>query len=205
MTDVEILSTTIDRRVSAILEERQSEVIKKTLELTDAEQLLNARAKIIELKKRTLELEEGLSKKELEIEKEAALERLKVRAEQEKIQSENTKATKTQELEIQSIMNKINEEEIARKTLRTENDLKAKQREIELKAMENDSYAKKVKEIMESISPDLVAALTSKSNADMLAAVTSSMAPLAIANGESVSETTNRLLRGTSLEGLLTK
>jgi len=56
---------------------------------------------------------------------------------------------------------------------------------------------------MKSISPDLIAALTSKSNADMLATVSESMSPYAIANGESVSDTVNRLMRGTSLEGIL--
>ena len=56
---------------------------------------------------------------------------------------------------------------------------------------------------MGSISPDLAAALTSKSNEDMLATVTKAMSPYAIARGESVSEVTNNLLRGTSLEKVI--
>lgn len=56
---------------------------------------------------------------------------------------------------------------------------------------------------MKSISPDLIAALTSKSNADMLATVSESISPYAIAGNESVSEVVNRLMRGTSLEGAL--
>ena len=52
---------------------------------------------------------------------------------------------------------------------------------------------------------DLVAALSSKSNADMLAAVTEAMAPYALASGESIAETTDKLLRGTSLEGVITQ
>lgn len=52
--------------------------------------------------------------------------------------------------------------------------------------------------------PDLVAALTSTSNASMLETVTKSMAPYAIARGnESVAEVTDRLLRGTNLEKLI--
>jgi len=37
----------------------------------------------------------------------------------------------------------------------------------------------------------------------MLETVTASMAPVAIAKGESVADVTNKLLRGTSLEGVL--
>jgi hypothetical protein len=48
-----------------------------------------------------------------------------------------------------------------------------------------------------------VAAMTTKSNEDMLSAVTEAMAPYAIAKGESIAQTVNTLLRGTSLEGIL--
>lgn len=56
---------------------------------------------------------------------------------------------------------------------------------------------------MSSISPELIASMTSEANADILAAVTGSLAPYAMAKGESVAEFTNKLLRGTSLENIL--
>ena len=56
---------------------------------------------------------------------------------------------------------------------------------------------------MGAISEDLVAAMTSKSNNEMLVAVSEAMAPWAMAEGESVPNTVNKILRGTPLEGLL--
>ena len=56
---------------------------------------------------------------------------------------------------------------------------------------------------MKSIGPDLVAALNSTSNAQVLEAVTKTMAPYALAKGQSVADFTDTLLRGTTLEGLL--
>jgi hypothetical protein len=56
---------------------------------------------------------------------------------------------------------------------------------------------------MESVSPQLVAAMTSKANADTLKAVSQGMAPYAIANGESIADTVNKLMRGTTLESVL--
>ena len=56
---------------------------------------------------------------------------------------------------------------------------------------------------MSSITPGLIEALSASSKAELLGKVAESMSPYAIANGESVSETVNRLVRGTSLENLI--
>ena len=78
--------------------------------------------------------------------------------------------------------------------------------EKELAAIEKakqEAYAETVAKIMASVTPDLVAAMTSKSNASMLETVTQAMAPYALAQGESIAEVTNRLLRGTTLEEVI--
>ena len=77
--------------------------------------------------------------------------------------------------------------------------------QAEIKKAEQDAYAATVERIMKSVSPDLIAALSTKANADLMIEATKSMSPYAIANGESVSDTVNKLMRGTSLEGLLNK
>lgn len=57
---------------------------------------------------------------------------------------------------------------------------------------------------MESISEDLVAALTTSSKNAMTADIATSLAPYALANrDESVSDVVNKLLRGTTLEDTL--
>ena len=75
----------------------------------------------------------------------------------------------------------------------------------EIEKAKQDAYAETVKKIMESISPDLVAALTTKSNADLVIEATKNMSPVALAKGESVADTVNTLLRGTPLEEVLDK
>ena len=60
-----------------------------------------------------------------------------------------------------------------------------------------------MKEIVTSITPDLVAALSTKANADLLETATANMTPLAIAQNEYVADTINKLLRGTTLEGVI--
>ena len=65
------------------------------------------------------------------------------------------------------------------------------------------AYAETIKQIVSAISPDLIAALTTKANANLLETATKNMSAYAIANGESVADTVNRLMRGTSLEGII--
>ena len=72
-----------------------------------------------------------------------------------------------------------------------------------VEAAKQTAYAETVAKIMESIGPDLVAAMNSRSNADMTVAISEAMAPYALAKGESVAEVVNKLLRGTTLEDVV--
>ena len=56
---------------------------------------------------------------------------------------------------------------------------------------------------MGSITPDLIAALETGGKCDLMAALAAHMSPYAIANGEGVVETTDRLLRGMPIDSSL--
>ena len=60
-----------------------------------------------------------------------------------------------------------------------------------------------IKSVMSSISPDLVAAMTSSANAEIMDSLAEHMSPYAIARGESVADVTTTLLRGTPMEEFL--
>lgn len=64
-----------------------------------------------------------------------------------------------------------------------------------------EAYAATVERIFGAITPDLTAAMNNKANAELTAVIAESMSPYAIASvGESVSDVTRKLLRGTTLE-----
>ena len=56
--------------------------------------------------------------------------------------------------------------------------------------------------VIQAISPNLLAAMKSNSNAETLRQVSKAIAPLTIAKNDGVAETINTLLRGTSLENV---
>jgi major vault protein len=203
VNDVEVLAIGVEREVARLLEAHQTEMISKTLELADADaklKLVKALAKVereeIDLSNEN-QLHAVALKHKLETDKLAKAEEIR-----EKERAAEAASVKARE-DMQKVLNAIQKEELARKKLATDAEVAKEQAYADIEAAKNAAYAETVKSIMASISPDLVAALTTKANNEMLETVTASMSPYAIAQGESVSEVTNRLLRGTSLEGLL--
>ena len=105
--------------------------------------------------------------------------------------------------DIQPLLDIIKEAELARDKKAHDAKIAADKDRADVEKVRQQTYAETVAKVMGSISEDLVAALNAKSNAEVLNAVTSTMAPYALASGESVVDFTDKLLRGTTLEGLL--
>ena len=205
VNDVEILSVGVERHVAGMLEAHQEEMIQKTLELADAENKMKVVKALAEVEKQEIELAHANKLHKMNLEQKLAEDKM---AKQEVLRAKEraAEAAATQaKQDLQKVLGQIHEAELARKKAVTDAEI-ARAKELEaIEETKNKAYAETVKEIMGAISPDLVAALTTKSNEDMLAAVAQSMSPYAIAGGESIAEVTDRLLRGTTLESLLEK
>ena len=74
-----------------------------------------------------------------------------------------------------------------------------------LEADKEKLHSDNIKKIVDSITPDLVAAIQTAAKSEMLRDVATSLSPYALASkSESVVDVTNRLLRGTGLEEIIT-
>ena len=201
--DVEVLKIDVDSDIAEMLEEHQREMIEKAMLLNDAEAKIKLVEAIAEADQK--EAEVAKAKRLHSIETKNIIETEEF-AKAQALEAKKRAAAQTKaeaELALQDILNKIEEEKLARD--KVANDAKvALQKELEaIEAAKQKTYADTVKEIVDSISPDLIAALTTKANAELLTEATKNLSPLAIARGESVASTVNTLMRGTSLEGIL--
>jgi hypothetical protein len=118
---------------------------------------------------------------------------------------EEAKCRLEAERERDTINGEIEAKKLERNKAREDQRLEIRNREIEQTTKEKQVYAETVATIMNAVSPDLIAAMQSNSNAETLRSVAESMAPLAIARGESVADTVNTLMRGTTLENVFNK
>ena len=202
--DVEVLSVSVESNVARILNEHQEEMIRNTLELSDAEKKNSIAKKLAEYEKAEAKLKSERDMYRLELKNLYETQQLKNEEELAATKREQAKAEKQAEADLQELQDAIHKAKLARDKAIEDLRLSTERQMAEIEKGKQKAYAETVEQIMGSISEDLVAAMTSKANNDMLETVTKSMSPYAIARGESVVDVTNKLLRGTSLEDTLT-
>ena len=201
--DCDVLGIDIDSEVEEMLVAHQQEMIVQSLKLADAEKRVTVAEKLAyaERKEQELRTQELIDK--MELQRAEAMRKLEIQSEVNRIQETEDIAKKQAEAEMQVLIDKIHDASLARKEKDYEQDLEYKKNLAALEQAKQQAYASTVSQIMMSIGPDLVAAMNSKSNADMTVAISEALAPYALAKGESVSDVVNKLLRGTSLEDVL--
>ena len=203
LKNIEVTLLEIAPEVAELIEEHNLDLVRKSLELSEAEKRVNlAKAlAVAEEEEQKVRYQTALNK--MELQRTEAVKKLEIQHEINNLTEAENRAKKQAEADMQSLVNEIHQAGIIRKTEEQRIAIDFENEKAKIEKAKSEAYAKTVADIMASISPDLIAALTSKSNADVLKAVSGAMSPIAIAKGESIAETTNLLLRGTPLEGLI--
>jgi major vault protein len=203
--DIEVLFVKIESDVADMLEKSQKEIIKKTLELSNATKKMDVIAKIAEYEKAEKELTFVNKIKAIELDKKYETERLAAQKELDAERRAITEAQKQAELDMQETLNAIQVAELERSKKANDLNVANERAMASIEEARNKAYADTVKSIMSSIQPDLVAALSTKANADLFIEAAKNIGPYAIAGDESISDTINKLMRGTPIEGILDK
>jgi len=201
--DVELMTVAVQNDIAQILHDHQTEVIEKTLALSDAERKAETDKKLAEYEQQANQLKYDTKKMELDLQTLHEENKIAARAlleEKERIAN----AAQTQaRADLQKVLNESSDAENARKIAEDEVAITFQKKQVEIKKAEQEAYAETIKEIISTISPDLIAALTAKANASLLETATKNMSPYAISDNESVADTVNKLMRGTTLEGVI--
>ena len=205
--DCEVLSISVEDTIEKMLIKHQHDTVRKNLELESArkeaeiaEAMSITEKAMQELRSQELvnkmELQEAEARRKLEIQ--AAINR---QTEAEKL------AAKQAEVDMQVLLDVVASAERARKdaafqqTIEHEA-LEHKTRQEHEKAMadieaaKQEAYAATVEKIMSSISPGLIEAITIGGKAELTETLAKHMSPYAMAKGESVVETTQKLING---------
>ena len=201
--DCEVLSLSVENAIDKLLTAHQEEMVQKSLELSDAEKRVQVAEKLAEAEKKEQELRTQQLLNKMELNRKEALHKLEIQAEINRQNEAEKVAAKEAERDMQALIDAINDAKLARDVKNAEFELSAKKAQDELEVAKQNAYTANVEKIMASIAPELIAAMTSTSNAQLMETVAKAMSPVAMARGESVAETTNLLLRGTPLEGII--
>ena len=203
VNDVDILDISVDQSIAKTLDFYQRELVRKEIELSDADARVKATTALAEKEKEEAAIRNESALFELELEQ-ARLERKLQNEEDIRIkQREAEMAAAQAQNDLQALLTANQTAEMNRLKEKREAEIEHEKALAEIEKGKQEAYANTVKEIMASISPDLVAAISASTQANLLKEGMESIGPYAIANGESVADTVNKLLRGTSLENII--
>ena len=203
--DVEVLRIKIETEVANMLEKSQKEIIRKTLELSNATRKMETVTQLAEYEKKEQQLAYDNKIKALELDKTYEVQRLLVQKQLDEERRAMAKASEQATLDLQEIVNAVHEADLERKKKSMDLEIEKQKAEAAIEEAKQKAYADTVQSIMLSIQPDLVAALSTKANADLFVEAAKNIGPYAIAGNESISDTINKLMRGTPIEGILDK
>ena len=203
--DCEVLSLTVESEIAEILESHQRDMVEKSLELSDAEARVKVAEALFDAEKKENELASTKLINRMNLQGEEARRKLEIQAEVNRKQEAEKQAAKQAEKDMQVLIDAIHEAEMTRKQKETDANIAEKQALADIEKAKQEAYAKTVADVMKSIQPDLVAAIQAQSDSKVFNSIATGIAPYAIGNGESAAEFVDRLLRGTTLEGIVSK
>ena len=203
--DCEVLSLTVESEIAEILESHQRDMVEKSLELSDAEARVKVAEALFDAEKKENELASTKLINRMNLQGEEARRKLEIQAEVNRKQETEKQAAKQAEKDMQVLIDAIHEAEMTRKQKETDANIAEKQALADIEKAKQEAYAKTVADVMKSIQPDLVAAIQAQSDSKVFNSIATGIAPYAIGNGESAAEFVDRLLRGTTLEGIVNK
>lgn len=204
--DIEVLSVRIDDNdVSHMIDEHQKNVISESLKLTASKKELESAQEIANLE---------LMAKKIQFDKDKEIEELRNKMSRLMLDNENKLADlhRAEEMKdreakqkLQSVEDAIHSAILGRQKAEINLEIEKKDKMHKLDMAYEENTAKNVIAILGAVSPQLAAAMEERSNAELMTSLVESMSPYAMAEGRPVEEYVNKLLRGTSMEEVISK
>ena len=203
--DCEVLNIDIDSDVEELLMKHQNEMISKSLELSDAEKRIEVITKLAEAEKKEQELRSQQMLNKLELQRTETMTKLDMQSEANRKKEAEQQAIKQAECDMSVLVDAIHDADLARKQKEKDAEIAYKQSLANIEKAKQEAYTESVKNIMKSIQPGLIEALAANGNVELMKTIADGIAPYALTKGESSADVVDRLMHGTTLEGLINK
>ena len=205
VNSVEVLNIKIaNNNVRELLDRHQANIVSKSLELSAATKEMAVTKELEKLRAERLQLEYERAMNEIDVKNKTTMEQIARDAQIARAKEDNQKAIKEAEKNLQPILDEIQKSELARDKKDSDQTLAWQKEHDKIEVDKQKAYTDAVKKVVDSISPELVAAITTSSKADMVKEIAQSLSPYALASeNESVADLVDKLLRGSGLEGVV--
>lgn len=205
VTDVEVLGVQVEAAVAKMMERHQTEMIQKTLDLSDATRKAEMVEKLAEYERREAELACENQTYKAQLDQKVAEEKLKNQADIAAMKRAEESAAAKAKADMQPIFDAIQKAQLARDKAADDAKIATEKELAAIEKAKGDAYAKQIVEMLTAIQPGLVEAMQGQTNAELTNGIASALAPAALAKGESVSEAITRMVKGTPMETIIEK
>ena len=207
VNDCEVLSISVESGIEKLLIQHQHDAVKKNLELASANKQAEVAEAMSVAEKAMMALESEKLRNKMALQEAEATQKLEIQAKINRQNEAEKLAAKQAEKDMQALLDVIAESSRARKDAEFQQTMAHEAQELaqrvahskelaDIEAAKNAAYAETVAKIMGSITPDLVEAITIGGKSELAQVLAKHMSPYALAQGESVVETTQKLLNG---------
>ena len=203
ITDVEVVSVSVERSVAELLEQHQEEILSKSLELADADAKMQVVTALAEIEKKEADLAAANKLYKLELDQKFKEEQL---SKEEAIKAKLRAAAEAEnkaKADMQEVLAAINDATIAREKAQRDAEIEYQKSLAKIEEDKQKAYAATVVEMLGAIQPGLIEAINANTQSELVTGIGSAISPYAMANGESVADTVSTLLRGSKLEDAL--
>ncbi len=203
ITDVEVVSVSVERSVAELLEQHQEEILSKSLELADADAKMQVVTALAEVEKKEADLAAANKLYKLELDQKFKEEQL---SKEEAIKTKLRAAAEAEnkaKADMQEVLAAINDATIAREKAQRDAEIEYQESLAKIEEDKQKAYAATVVEMLGAIQPGLIEAINANTQSELVTGIGSAISPYAMANGESVADTVSTLLRGSKLEDAL--
>lgn len=201
--DCEVLDIDVDNDVEELLLKHQNEMIAKSLELSDAERRIAVISKLAEAEQKEQELRSQQVINKLELQRTETMTKLDMQSEANRKKEAEQQAIKQAECDMSVLTDALHDAKLMREKKETDAEIAHKQALAAIEKVKQEAYADTVKKVMNSIQPGLIEALMANGNTNLMKTIADGVAPYALANNESSADVVDRLMRGTTLEGII--
>lgn len=201
--DCEVLDIDVDNDVEELLLKHQNEMIAKSLELSDAERRIAVISKLAEAEQKEQELRSQQVLNKLELQRTETMTKLDMQSEANRKKEAEQQAIKQAECDMSVLTDALHDAKLTREKKEADAEIAHKQALAAIEKAKQEAYADTVKKVMNSIQPGLIEALMANGNTNLMKTIADGVAPYALANNESSADVVDRLMRGTTLEGII--
>ena len=207
VTDCEVLSISVDPSIEKLLIQHQHDAVRKNLELASANKQAEVAEAMSVAEKAMMALESEKLRNKMALQEAEATQKQTIQSKINRQNEAEKLAAKQAEMDMQVVIDAIADAGRARKEAdfkqalaqdaeRNALEIQHEKEMADIEKAKQEAYAATIATIMNSITPQLVEAITIGGKAELTETLAKHMSPYAMAKGESVVETTQKLLNG---------